>query len=119
MSKVKIKKWSEHSNQECIIGQEAWHIPRLIYLSKDLPVVEVPLEYIGLTNRYYGDMSLRDFVMHMEAVLEADLTCPIILGEDGEILDGRHRITKALHERRETILAVKFDVNPKPCRVEE
>lgn len=115
---VKIKEWNDCNRQECQTGSEVWTVPRLIQLSKDLPVEEIPLRYIGLCNRYFSDLTLRGFVTHMKAVLNADLSCPIILGEDGEIMDGRHRITKALYEGKETILAVRFDANPPPCRIE-
>jgi hypothetical protein len=58
-------------------------------------------------------------VMHIKAVENADLKCPIILDEDGEIMDGRHRIMKALWKGKKTIKAVRFDVNPSPCREDE
>jgi len=57
-------------------------------------------------------------VMHMRAVSNADLNYPIILDEDGEILDGRHRIMKALFLGKETIKAVRFEENPRPCSIE-
>jgi hypothetical protein len=57
--------------------------------------------------------------MHMKAVQAADLNFPIILDEDGEIMDGRHRIMKAFLEGKETIKAVRFDTNPDPCRIKE
>jgi len=44
---------------------------------------------------------------------------PIILDEDGELMDGRHRIMKALLIGLETVKAVRFDQNPPPCRVME
>lgn len=57
--------------------------------------------------------------MHMHAVEAADLSCPIILDEDGEIMDGRHRVMKALYLEQPTIRAVRFDVNPTPCFEED
>jgi ParB-like chromosome segregation protein Spo0J len=56
-------------------------------------------------------------VMHMHAVKNADLKYPIILDEDGEIMDGRHRIMKALYLGVESIKAVRFDANPSPCEI--
>ena len=49
----------------------------------------------------------------------ADLNCPIILDEDGEIMDGRHRIVKAIITHEKTIKAVRFDENPEPCKIDE
>jgi hypothetical protein len=42
-------------------------------------------------------------VTHMKAVNDADLEKPIILDEDGELMDGRHRMMKAMLTGAETI----------------
>lgn len=55
---------------------------------------------------------------HFKSVKQADLRYPIILDEDGEILDGRHRLMRAILDGYETIKAVRFIENPRPCRVE-
>ena len=55
-------------------------------------------------------------VMHVKAILESNLDFPIILDEDGYILDGRHRIMKAILNGESTIKAVRFEENPAPCR---
>ncbi len=57
-------------------------------------------------------------VMHMKAVQEADLNFPIILDEDGEVMDGRHRIMRAMLEGLETVKAVRFEENPSPDKVD-
>jgi len=55
----------------------------------------------------------------MKAVNDADLTFPIILDEDGDIMDGRHRVMKAMLLGEESILAVRFDKNPSPCKIDD
>ncbi|MDQ6746414.1 MAG: hypothetical protein M3Z27_10435 [Actinomycetota bacterium] len=40
--------------------------------------------------------------------MEADLSYPIILGHDGRVMDGMHRIARALLEGRNEIDAVRF-----------
>ena len=110
-----VKKWVCVKDQMCNIGKCHWSVPRLHQLAKDLPVMEIPLEHITMTDNY-ASLCIRDFVMHMDAVMSADLRFPIILDEDGEIMDGRHRLMRALHERKETIKAVRFEENPSPCR---
>ena len=67
----------------------------------------------------YEKLTLRDVVMHMKAVNDADLDKPIILDEDGELMDGRHRLMKAMLLGHENIKAVRFDENPSPCRVSD
>lgn len=113
-----IPEWSSYEKQNCQLGNNHWSVPRLIELSKNLPVMEIPLKHLNIYNTY-KNVTLRELVMHMNAVVNADLKHPIILDEDGEIMDGRHRIMKALFEKKETILAVRFDENPAPCRVDE
>ena len=53
---------------------------------------------------------------HMKSVNSANLKYPIILDEDGEVMDGRHRIMKAMLENKKTIKAVRFNENPSPCK---
>lgn len=114
---MKIKDWHHPKDQMCSIGRHRWSVPRLFELSRDLPVMEVPLNYLSLWYTY-EKLTLREMVMHMKAVQEADLTKPIILDEDGELMDGRHRLMKAMLLGNETIKAVRFDENPSPCQIE-
>lgn len=113
---MKIPKW-EIGDQCAIAGKHKWCVARLFELSKNLPVMEIPLNHLNIYASY-EKLTLREMVMHMKAVQDSDLSCPIILDEDGELLDGRHRIMKALLEGHETIKAVRFDENPPPCHVE-
>lgn len=116
---MKIKEWCNYKEQSCRFNNgDTWSIARLVTLSQDLPVMDIPLIHLNI-NAVYDDLSLRDMVMHMKAVQDADLSMPIILDEDGCIMDGRHRIMKALLEGTETIKAVRFDENPHPDRNEE
>ena len=57
--------------------------------------------------------------MHMKAVRDCDLDYPIIMDEDGDVMDGRHRIMKAILEDQKTIKAVRFKRNPDACRIED
>lgn len=104
--------------QVASIGRHNWYVTRLIELSKGFPVLSIPLRHLSLYYTY-RNQTLREFVMHMHAVEAADLSCPIILDEDGEIMDGRHRVMKALYLEQPTIRAVRFDVNPTPCFEED
>ena len=99
------------------VGRHQWSVPRLIQLAKKLPIMEVNVLHICTWHKY-TDISLREFVGHIQAVLDADLNCPIILDEDGEILDGRHRLMKALLENKKTVKVVRFIKNPEPCKID-
>ncbi len=115
---MKIKDWIDVNNQMCQLGRHHWSVPRLFELSRNLPVIEIPLNHLNVY-KVYESLTLREMVMHFKAVNNADLSKPIILDEDGEIMDGRHRLMKAMLLGDKTIKAVRFDENPPPCRVDD
>jgi hypothetical protein len=116
--RMKIPKWHNYKEQKCTIGLHVWSVARLIELSKDLPIMTVPLDHLDLWHTYER-LTMREIVMHMDAVNNADLSKPIIMDEDGSIMDGRHRMMKAMLIGDPTIKAVRFDENPPPCSVNE
>lgn len=113
---MKIESWISPLEQQSRLGRHVWSVARLFKLSENLPVMEVPLNHLNVYYTY-EKMKLRDMVSHIKAVNEADLEMPIILDEDGEVMDGRHRIMKAMLLGKETIKAVRFDENPYPCKI--
>lgn len=115
---MKIEKWCKIDTQEITLGKCTWSVARLIELSKDFKVFDAPLDCMDVSEPY-KNMRPREFVMHMKAVLDADLSYPIILDEDGELMDGRHRIMKAMYLGHKMIKAVRFERNPDACRYKE
>ena len=115
---LKVKPWVAPGEQMCRIGRHSWSVARLFELSRGLPVMEVPLAHLNVYQTY-EKLTLREMVMHMAAVQAADLSMPIILDEDGELMDGRHRIMKAMLKGEPVIRAVRFDENPSPCVVSD
>ena len=115
---MEIPEFVPVDEQACILGNHKWNVPRLIFLSRNLPVINIPLDHLNIYT-VYTEVTLREMVMHMNAVMNADLNKPIILDEDGDIMDGRHRIMKALFLKKKTIKAVRFDVNPYPDSIQE
>jgi hypothetical protein len=102
----------------CNLGKHSWSVARLFELSKELPVMEIPINHLNIYY-IYDKLTLREMVMHFKTVNASDLSFPIILDEDGELLDGRHRIMKALLNGEKKIKAVRFDKNPSPCKVSD
>ncbi len=47
-------------------------------------------------------------------MLDSELIYPIILSSDGRVMDGMHRVCKALLQGREEIEAVRFVHDPEP-----
>lgn len=101
-------------------GLKAWDIHRLIELSKSLPVKNVLLSDIKEVNEPYWfehNTSLptcTDVLNHMKLVKATNLRYPIILCSEGRLMDGMHRIIKALLKENNTIKAVQFEVTPEP-----
>ena len=112
---MKITDWAKPHDQMCRLGRHIWSVSRLFELARDLPVMDVPLNHLSVYY-IYEKLTLREMVMHMKAVNDADLEKPIILDEDGELMDGRHRLMKSMLTGAETIKAVRFDDNPTPCQ---
>ena len=100
-------------------GLDAWDVDRLIELSAALRVEEVALEDIPeIDSVYWFDESevptVRKVVEHFRLVREVDPSYPIILGPDNRVMDGMHRVARALIEGRNTIRAVGFGEPPEP-----
>jgi hypothetical protein len=106
-------------------GLDAWDVDRLIELSRGLPIVEVPLAEIWEIDTPYWSqpLTVRQVAQHVRLVREVDPAHPIILAADGRVMDGMHRVVRALDEGRATIRAVRFEVQPEPdfrnCRPED
>jgi len=111
---MKIPEWLSISEQVCNIGCHQWSVARLIQLSKDFPIMDVPLDHLNTWYKY-ENLTLREMVMHIKAVQDSDLDFPIILDEDNNVMDGRHRLMKAILLGKETIKVVRFEENPRPC----
>ena len=120
MSIVKIKKpWETISDQK-VKGEdgEVWMVSALIAQAKDLPVKEIPMDYISL-GFDIGGIPVREFVSHMKLIFDADMSYPIILDEDAELFDGRHRVAKALFKGHETIKVQRFEEDPPATYIEK
>lgn len=92
----------------------------LIELTADSPRVEVPLGAIRELDEpfWFGgggeEATCRAVADHARLIAEADLRYPIILGADGRVMDGMHRVAKAYLEGRRSISAVRLASDPEP-----
>jgi len=118
---MKNKMYTKHedvNSQYSRAGKKYWSVARLIQLTKDFEVFDAPINCISLSYNY-SEMNLKALAGHVEAVNKADLSYPIILDDEGDIMDGRHRLMKALLNGDKTIKAVRFDNNPTPCETKD
>jgi hypothetical protein len=101
-------------------GIDAWDVDRLIQLSRDLPIHDVPLAAITEVDSDYwfrhGPIvpTVRRLLEHMRLTAEADTSYPIILAANGRVMDGMHRVARAILDGDATIRAVRFVTDPEP-----
>ncbi len=103
--------WDQGSREEVVdgLGSRRWRITDLREAVKDCPVFDVPLAFLDLSAHTFNlEGGLIDFATHMRMTHECDLDYPIIFDQWGRILDGRHRLAKALVEGKATVRAVKI-----------
>ena len=97
-----------------------WDVDRLVALSGTLPRKRVTLSAIRELDEVYwfrdeeDPPTCRAVVEHVKLIRAADLAFPIILSADGRVMDGMHRVLRALWEGREDIEAVQFERDPAP-----
>jgi|SRR5687768_17961386 len=100
-------------------GLLAWDVDRLIRLASGLPRRAVLLSGIREIDQVYWfdeyhQPTCRGVLEHMRLIDEVDLSFPIILGADGRVMDGMHRVAKAILQGASEIQAVRFTVDPDP-----
>lgn len=111
MQAVTVRK--QYYFRESERGLLAWDVDRLCELSRDLPRKSIPLENIRELDQACG-LTWRELAEHVTLIHEADLTFPIILSATGEVMDGRHRVTKAVMNGQKVIEGVQFETDPAP-----
>jgi hypothetical protein len=99
-------------------GLLAWDVDRLVALTERFPRIQVPLSAIReLDEPFWSDddtPTWRAVVEHVRLIEAADLSYAIILSSGGRVMDGMHRVAKAVLLGRSTIEAVKFTDDPEP-----
>lgn len=101
-------------------GLLAWDVRRLVRLSRALPVQAVALGEIAELDQvhWYGhgaaSPTVRSVVEHCQLMMAADLAYPILLDSAGRVMDGMHRVGKALMLGHSHIEARRFAVDPEP-----
>jgi hypothetical protein len=107
---------------------DAWDVDHLIELSASLTVENVAVGSIREVDKVYWfddaqPATVRRVIEHVRLIEEVDMSFPIILGPDGRVMDGMHRIARAILEGRESIAAVRLHELPEPdfrnCSPEE
>jgi len=101
------------------VGFDAWDVDRLIELTEELPIIEVQVDSIREvdTDHWFKlgpEPTVRRIIEQFQLINEVDPSYPIILGADGRLMDGMHRVVRAVLDGRSTIAAVRFEQDPEP-----
>ena len=92
-----------------------WKTESLIRKAETLPIFQFDVTDINLDEILRWQLvNLRDYLNHYRRVNQADLLKPIILRSDDYIMNGWHRVIKALFDGKKYILAKQFKVDPEP-----
>ena len=100
-------------------GYFAWDVVRLVELASGLHVTSIAVARIAELDECYWfghgyEPTCRRIAEHFRLMEEADFQYPIILCADGRLMDGMHRVCKALAQGREEISCVRFEPTPQP-----
>ena len=107
------------------VGQDIhiWDVRALLKSAKLLPIIDMPLADIReIDEPYWFDHggpapTCRAILGHVVQAMDTDLSYPILLCSDGRIMDGMHRVLKALHQGHSHIKARKLLHTPPPDHV--
>ncbi|MEO9885305.1 MAG: hypothetical protein ABJR05_06845 [Balneola sp.] len=97
-----------------------WDVDKLIKLSEHYLPKVVMLESIDELdeNFWFKDKddvpSVREIAKHIDYAKKTSFKYPVILSSDGRVMDGMHRILKALMSGKETIKVIQFLEDPEP-----
>lgn len=104
------------------MGQDRWiwDVHHLLRQAAPLPVLDVAVADIAELQENWWFPNPDDLptpealVAHMRLVQAADLRYPILLCAEGRLMDGMHRVCKALLTGQATLPARRFGVTPEP-----
>lgn len=95
-------------------GRKVWKATSLYEAAakQQCRLFRMDLRCFDATWQRFASMRVVDFAYHLRRALLADLTKPILLSPNGSVLDGAHRICRALASGVETLPAMRLKVMP-------
>jgi hypothetical protein len=102
-------------------GDEHYDVSTLIQYAKEreFPVFNLALAGVDLEAMPYKIEDISGLIGHVYRINKANLSYPILLSEHGYIMDGWHRICKAILNGNTHIKAIRFTSLPNPAREPE
>ncbi len=99
--------------------ERTWVIPRLWSLAEGMPTFDYEVGKFPHLDEvvwfdHHSPPTVREVLSHASRIRDLDVNRPIILDEDGKVMDGVHRICRAILDGVTTIPAVRFSPTPIP-----
>ena len=108
------------AQNRCYMDDRVYTAANLAEKAKDLVPFDLPLCGVDISaNVFASCTNARDIATHYLRIRDVDTTNPIILDESGFIMDGWHRVMRAIVDGKATIKAVRFEEEPIPDFVKE
>jgi hypothetical protein len=100
-------------------GLDAWDVGRLLRLVENEPLEELPLAQISeVDSDYWFDHgyapTVRNVVEHCRLIADVDMSYPIVIDPEGRVMDGMHRVARALLDGQTSIPAKRLSQLPEP-----
>lgn len=101
-----------------------WFTDRLWILAQELPEFNIDVERFQELDRdcWFGTgrtPTIREVAAHCKRINRVNTEFPVIINENGRLMDGGHRLARALLEGNKTIKAVQFAQMPEPDAIED
>lgn len=101
------------ADNTCSSDGKVWTVTNLIARAKDLEPFDLPLAAIYSGTEVWTPVgSAYGIAHHVRRALDVNTEYPIILCQQGFIMDGWHRVLRALIDGKTTIKAVRFVETP-------
>lgn len=108
------------AQNRCYMDDRVYTAANLAEKAKDLIPFDLPLCCIDISaNVFKSCTNARDIATHYLRIRDVDTSNPIVLDESGFIMDGWHRVMRAIVDGKSTIKAVRFEEEPIPDFVKE
>lgn len=94
-------------------GDKVWLVTNLIARAKELTPFDLPLAAIYSGSEVWPPVgSAYGIAHHVRRAMDVDTSHPVIMCQQGFIMDGWHRVLRALIDGKATIKAVRFETTP-------
>ena len=103
-----------------VLDKKRWEIDTILRATEGLPIYDLQLSAIDLNESpWNGSDNIYNYIWHIDRINKSDLSYPIIQAPWGYIIDGWHRVCKAILNGDTTIKAVRLIVMPEPDKIED